>query len=911
MPRFVQPTFSSGEISPDLHGRVDTFKYNSGLSKARNVFIKNYGGVANRPGLQYIGPVAFDSMLGVNPTVRLIPFLFNDADTYVLEMGNRYMRVLRNREYIRSRNIEISRVTASSGVVTSNAHGLTARDEITLSGFVDNAVLNGRRAVVTGVTTNTIRLVDPYTGRFMVIPSDEATGNMTGAVIYHLATPYLAEDLHELRYQQSNDVITLTHPKYAPRELTRVNHALWTIEELQYETIAVGPATVNAGSRIAPDPVPNLLVPDRMSVREGAQAILRIQMSQNVPKDTTIQVESLSDKMTVTPGTLFYQKGTGFVPQDITVDGIVDPDSENATGIIRVTASGGSTDTRNVAVTITDTRSSSATPTGTPVIIINARNARINEGETAYFDLTANPLPKDNLTVGLEVTQTGDFAGSGELGSKTVTVGTNGRGTLEVDTTDDEAVEDEGSITATVQAGTGYEVSEDADSATVLVVSEDIPSVAVVNASAPGIAINAVGDVTEATTKTLTVNLIGGAYDKLAYAWRIVSGIGRITKDGMYTAPSVSSSSSVEVEVTVTATGTGTKAASGTSDTATARATFMVVDDAGLPAATAPTISISGDATADARSNVTLTATLSGGRYDTSSVKATATGAEGTPTGTTSISVTRNTAGTVTVTFTATVRGTGTLARSGSTATATATHDIVFSVPTGKAPRSIAYGGQVAGGLTILAADGGLLYGRYAGLNMHAFSISGATITRQSARDYTWPNYVGAVAELALDDGYLYALSGNSTVHVARISDTGATLDANRQFSLVADNNRPTGFSVENGYAYVPDRDQKVYVYKVGSSGGTREAAREFTMDSRDSGVGAISVYAGHAYIALASRNVVVYSLSSSGGSRLSETPISANSPLYDLSAVDGGLYIGAAAPGRSTFSFLYYTVTY
>ncbi len=53
-----------------------------------------------------------------------------------------------------------------------------------------------------------------------------------GAVVgdpYELETPYLTADLSELRFEQSENVVTITHKNYAPRELRRVSDTEWTL----------------------------------------------------------------------------------------------------------------------------------------------------------------------------------------------------------------------------------------------------------------------------------------------------------------------------------------------------------------------------------------------------------------------------------------------------------------------------------------------------------------------------------------------------------------------------------------------------------------------------------------------------------------------------------------------------------
>ena len=83
-----QISFSRGELSPALQARVDLAQYATGLKTCRNFTIQRHGGVANRPGTQFIAEVK-DS----TKKVRLIPFVFNASQTYVLEFGDLYKRV--------------------------------------------------------------------------------------------------------------------------------------------------------------------------------------------------------------------------------------------------------------------------------------------------------------------------------------------------------------------------------------------------------------------------------------------------------------------------------------------------------------------------------------------------------------------------------------------------------------------------------------------------------------------------------------------------------------------------------------------------------------------------------------------------------------------------------------------------
>ena len=106
-----------------------------------------------------------------------------------------------------------------------------------------------------------------------------------------------------------------------------------------------------------------------------------------------------------------------------------------------------------------------------PVVTLAAGNA-VTEGGDAVFTLTASPAPAADLPVSVSVAADGDYGIS--AGTQTVTIPTTGSATLTLATTDDGADEPDGSVTATVQAGSGYTVGS-AGSGTVAVSDDDLP----------------------------------------------------------------------------------------------------------------------------------------------------------------------------------------------------------------------------------------------------------------------------------------------------------------------------------------------------------------------------------------------------------------------------------------------------
>ena len=73
----IQPTFSGGELSPSLQARVDIERYGNSVKTGKNFLVRPYGGMVNRPGLQFLGRSA--SQAGGDAgrySARIIPFVF-------------------------------------------------------------------------------------------------------------------------------------------------------------------------------------------------------------------------------------------------------------------------------------------------------------------------------------------------------------------------------------------------------------------------------------------------------------------------------------------------------------------------------------------------------------------------------------------------------------------------------------------------------------------------------------------------------------------------------------------------------------------------------------------------------------------------------------------------------------------
>lgn len=93
MPRasIIQSNFTAGEISPRLKGRVDISRYQNGADLLENGQVLVHGGFKRRAGLRYVAKAKNNST-----RCRLIPYVFNEDQAYIVELGDGYFRVYKN-----------------------------------------------------------------------------------------------------------------------------------------------------------------------------------------------------------------------------------------------------------------------------------------------------------------------------------------------------------------------------------------------------------------------------------------------------------------------------------------------------------------------------------------------------------------------------------------------------------------------------------------------------------------------------------------------------------------------------------------------------------------------------------------------------------------------------------------------
>lgn len=220
----IQKSFAAGELAPSLLARTDLAKYHTGAATLRNFFVDYRSGASSRPGTKFIMQ-ALDS----SKPVRLIPFQYSTTATYILEFGDFYIRFISEGATVVEAGFAITGATAAfPSVLTVVGNSWVNDDWIFVTGVGGMTRLNNRFYKVQ-VAGNAVTLFD-VNGRAIDARTFTAyTSGGTASRVYKIVSPYAAEDLALLKYIQSAQVMTLTHPDYQARDLTLTAATNWTL----------------------------------------------------------------------------------------------------------------------------------------------------------------------------------------------------------------------------------------------------------------------------------------------------------------------------------------------------------------------------------------------------------------------------------------------------------------------------------------------------------------------------------------------------------------------------------------------------------------------------------------------------------------------------------------------------------
>ena len=240
---FFQHSFSAGEISPTLYGRVDLSKYSTGLRTMRNFYVSRNGGAYNRPGTGYRATVQDSTNL-----VRLKSFTTQQGYKYLLEFGNFYVRVTDQGIPVNTVPLQVAGYSANGGTTTTTlimaaAHGWKVGDVITWSVVGQGTTVSNQTSTITAAST--------YAVSFAF--NSSAIGTFSGGIAslqaqrpVTFATPFASTILRQLTFAQDQNTLSIVHQTVYPQTLTYYGRQSWA-----FDNVSMAPKTPSVTGLIA------------------------------------------------------------------------------------------------------------------------------------------------------------------------------------------------------------------------------------------------------------------------------------------------------------------------------------------------------------------------------------------------------------------------------------------------------------------------------------------------------------------------------------------------------------------------------------------------------------------------------------------------------------------------------------
>jgi hypothetical protein len=302
-------SFAGGIITPEMLGRIDDVKHATGLQTCRNFVVLPQGPVVNRPGTQFVRAVKDSAKF-----TRLLPFRFSSTQTTAIEAGEAYFRfhtfggtLLTPTTGVSAWDVStaytegdlvtkggstwycVAPTTGDDPETLANQYGqapvitatwveTVAAQSTPPSGYenvgtvLPTTVTVGQQVYISVTTYDWITIYEPGwyegIGGISVEPVETTVYiGYTGVsntspsgfwyempVEYQIPSPYAEQDLADLRYVQSGDVMTITHPNYAPRELRRLGATKWVLAPITFGSTLSAPTISSVTATTASTP---------------------------------------------------------------------------------------------------------------------------------------------------------------------------------------------------------------------------------------------------------------------------------------------------------------------------------------------------------------------------------------------------------------------------------------------------------------------------------------------------------------------------------------------------------------------------------------------------------------------------------------------------------------------------------
>jgi len=292
-------SFNGGVISGEMHGRVDDPKYDTGLRVCNNYIVLPQGPATARPGTAFVRAAKYAAKKS-----RMLPFRYSASQTMAIEAGEAYFRFHTFGATLLTPTTGLGAWSAvptytAGALVTYGGDTYYAVVDVPVNKQPDLYVYGAGTPVLTTswVVSTAVDLTTAppgYTNVGTELPTTATLGAMvyisytsyeitgyeeihiteggdvwallpiyssvtrytgyTGTAVaaaedywylmgeaYEIPSPYAEIDLPNLRYVQNADVMTITHPNYAPRELRRLGATTWVLAPCVFASALAAP----------------------------------------------------------------------------------------------------------------------------------------------------------------------------------------------------------------------------------------------------------------------------------------------------------------------------------------------------------------------------------------------------------------------------------------------------------------------------------------------------------------------------------------------------------------------------------------------------------------------------------------------------------------------------------------------
>lgn len=230
----LQPSLAGGELAPSLYSRVDLNRYLNSLKTCRNFITQVFGGAKNRPGYEFMAEAKFR-----DKKVRLIPFVFNQDQAYVLELSDYSLRAYTDGSILAGATNKPNNGTMVPTDLGSGNFTLTALKDTFVPGDVGRkisvfqAVLDTYTITAYTDAKNVTATSTASLSGLTLAPTDTwlFVENPDGAVTFETSTPWSESMLADLNYSQQADVITVCHPDVQPHDIRRLSDGTFQVQK--------------------------------------------------------------------------------------------------------------------------------------------------------------------------------------------------------------------------------------------------------------------------------------------------------------------------------------------------------------------------------------------------------------------------------------------------------------------------------------------------------------------------------------------------------------------------------------------------------------------------------------------------------------------------------------------------------